>query len=143
MNKLFTDAITHGVDSIQWNAKQINQLTEAGQALAAIDLSDVQYVSTSVNYEDKLEISLTLKESNKASKLPHKLAQHFGVKFTKAQSWDKSSLVYTGKTDKYIIEVRGAVPQTCTIEYVEEPIPENQIVRTRKRAIINCVNPFE
>ena len=75
--------------------------------------------------------------------MPHKLAQHFGVKFTKRQSYDKSSLTYSAKIDlegnEFAIEVIGAVPQNCTVEYIEEAIPEDEIVRTRKKAVINCV----
>lgn len=140
MDKLFTDQIASDSSSIEYYSKSIARLVNLGPRFDGVDLSDVRSFRC---YSS--EITFNLKDDAKASRLPHKLAQHFGIKFTKKQSYDKSSLTYTGILDDdgngggFKVVVSGAVPQTCTVEYIEEAIPENEIVRTRKKAVINCV----
>lgn len=138
MNQLFLDLIKSESSILEYYSKSIARTVELAPKFDGLDLADVK--STTIY---STEITFYLKDRAKGSRLPHKLAQHFGVKFVKKQSYDKSSLTYTGKIDfdgtEFTIVVYGAVPQTCTVEYIEEAIPENEIVRTRKKAVINCV----
>lgn len=138
MNQLFLDEIEHRSKNLDYLTRSLIRIAAIAPRFDGLDLSDV---STMLVYTS--EITFYLKDEAKSSRLPHKLAQHFGVKFTKSQSYDKASLMYTGKVDfddtDFTIVVSGAVPVNCTVEYIEEAIPENEIVRTRKKAIINCV----
>ena len=101
MNQLFLDQITADSSNAEYYAKRVQSTVSLAPRFDGLDLSDVSSMQlyTSEVFNLKSEVNFNLKEEAKASRLPHKLAQHFGVKFVKKQSYDKSSLTYTGIID--------------------------------------------
>ena len=94
MNQLFLDQITVDSSNAEYYAKRVQSTVSLASRFDGLDLSDVSSMQLYTS-----EVNFHLKEEAKASRLPHKLAQHFGVKFVKKQSYDKSSLTYTGIID--------------------------------------------
>lgn len=143
MQKVFMDEVTSCADSIKYCGERIATIMKLAAAFGDIDLTDVGSISGHYQtYSQTETVTLRLKEDAKNSKLPHAFARIFNMKFTKSQDYTKTAINYQGEVtidgQRYLITIAGAVPDTCTVDYIEEAIPENEIVRTRKKAVINC-----
>jgi hypothetical protein len=146
MNIKFAEFINNELENVRYIHKNIGRLVRLAEYFEGVDLADVSSIYADT-YSATDEITLYLKEDRKDSKLAHILAQHLGINFTKEKNYDKASLRYIGQKDQdqngdgkpaLRVVIVGAVPSTCTVEYTEEDIPEDQIVRTRTIARIKC-----
>ncbi len=120
--------------------EEIRNNQMADKLLNGIDLSDVSYTSLSL-YSDVFRITITLDGDKMESKLPHKIAQRFHLKFTKAPSWDKESLTYKATSpatdDQCEIHwcIEGCKPKTCQLIMREIPLTEEEIEAARVEAL--------
>lgn len=127
-------AIEEALGSLDYTRNRVLSLVRLATILQGIDLEGVSSVD---GYGDSF--NLYLDSEHKNSKLPHILAQKLGINFSKEKNWDNSSIIYKGvMEDGITINIYGAVPDTCRVEYTEVPIPEEEIIRTRKVANIIC-----
>lgn len=148
MDKLIKYQIDAALESIKIQNESITYLLIIADTLNVLDLCDVGYLSVHT-YDKNTSVFLYLARGKEDSRLPHTIAQEFGVQLKKSQSWDKASLRYTsepinienGKTMTLIVE--GSIPPTCHLEFTEEAIPEDKIVRTRIITKIVCDEPSD
>ena len=147
MNPLILDKIKDQTSSLKYIDETIEGYFRLAPAFENVDLSDCSSMDA-YRYDKHYSVTFTLREDKRDSRLPHVIAQEFGVNLNKTQSWDKKSLTYRTETDiplndgvdgyKMSISINGSVPPTCHLEYTEEAIPEDQLVRTRRIAKIVC-----
>ena len=108
------------------------------------ELEDVSYISC---YEsgEKLHVTFQLEVDKRDSKLIHKLAQRFQVKFTKTKSLFGTGLDATAITADEDLEfkINGYVPATCKLITEEVDLPEDQwkTVKTRTVTRTECSEP--
>jgi hypothetical protein len=146
----FQDEVLQIANRMKSMGEEIERLTLLDTLFAGVDLSDVNYFHSYRNdgprYGDKLgnlAITFSLDPDKQASKLPHAIARHFGIKLNKDKSWNKESLVYRGVVEaadgvpELAISIEGAVPNTCTIVYKEIPLTAEEIEEERQKALAN------
>lgn len=140
--------IEKGTQSTQ---ESINRMTESlvleGRANRLVgdipELEDASYISAFVAGED-FHITFNLDSEKKDSKLIHKLAQRFGVKFIKSKSLFGQGLDATAETpDGVHLKIQGYVPATCRIITEEVDLPEDEWVTVKSKTVTRteCSEP--
>src|SRR6185369_3878988 len=131
-------------DRMKRMSTEIEHNLIAHRLLEGIDLSDLSYHSISQYGDNPLHITLALDSDKKDSRLPHKIAQRFHLKFTKKKGWDGESLEMHAEmpADRELRpgippihwEIDGVVPKTCEIIFKEIPLTEDEIEEAKARA---------
>ncbi len=132
MQKIIKTHIDSALEVIQSQRESINLYLHADELLEGIDLSDIgsMYVS---KFQDTMYLTIYLEK--KDSKLVHKLAQKFDIKFDKKPSWDGMGLTASGKSlDKAIeVEINNYVPATCSLVTETVELTELEIEEARRK----------
>ncbi len=134
MNNLFKDAIQNNNSNMQYYAAQVSLLAMTAESFNDIEeLEDVSSLSIT-KYEETTNITFYLKDDSKDSKLVHRLAQKFGVKFEKTPAWDKKSLRAQGTSSDglWYFEVAGYIPATCSLVTEEIELTPEEVEEARK-----------
>lgn len=120
-------------DTIKSATDDLIILSQLDRQLFGIEqLDDVSAVyAYQYKSSGQTEVTFHLKQSAKDSKLVHKLAQRFSIKFEKSPSWDGSSLTATGKNAAWRFVIKGYVPQTCALIPIETPLTEEELQAAR------------
>lgn len=147
MNTLFTQKISNAAECIQSYTRDIERLMRCNALFGNVDLSDIEYVSV-YGELNRIEVYLTLKSDRKDSRLPHALTQHFACNFKKQKTWSGESLQYVSDGIEGLkIIVQGAVPATCELRTIEEPLTDAEyeaavarVQRVRVKREVVCTN---
>ncbi len=134
MNKLFKDAIENNQGNMSYYLGQVSLLAVTANAFDDIkEMEDISSFSIT-KYEETTNITFYLKDDSKDSKLVHRLAQKFGVKFEKTPAWDKKSLRAQGTSSDglWYFEVAGYIPATCSLVTEEIELTPEEVEEARK-----------
>lgn len=144
MNNVFSDVHANITQHLKWNTEYLELIDIVAPLFDTVDLSDCASVSV-YKYNQTIEVDFRISPEQKNTKLPHALAQHFGMNFTKSPDYTGECFKYAGNADIDLptykilrIELTGILPETCHIVESEEEIPEDQIRRTRTVRKIEC-----
>ncbi len=134
-------------DRLKRLGKEIELNLIAHRLLEGIDLSDLSYHSLNQYDGQPVHITLALESDKKDSRLPHKIAQRFHLKFEKKKDWSGESLeMHADMPADRILrpgippihwEISGVVPKTCKMILREIPLTEEEIEKARAEALAN------
>ncbi len=145
---IFQKELGDVADYIKRRGEDIKRLMLLERVFQGISLADVShfYQSGLVTEYDTLKqvsVNLTLKEDKRDSKLAHKIARKFHVKFTKAKAWYGDTLILNGTIPaddlhgipEISITINGAVPATCKVVEKRTPMTEEEIEAAKAAAL--------